>query len=61
MENKPAWQSKTLWFNLIAAASAMFFPGVQNFISTHPMEIGVGMGVLNMLLRLVTKGKIEIA
>ena len=61
METKPALQSKTLWLNFIAAASALFAPNVQSFIAAHPTEVMVGFALLNMALRAVTKGKIEIA
>lgn len=61
METKPAWQSKTLWLNAIAALSALVAPGVQSFISSHPMEVTLGFALLNMLLRVISKGKVEIA
>jgi len=61
METKPSWQSKTLILNLIAAVSAIFIPAVQVWIAAHPVELATGFAILNMGLRIISKGKIEIA
>jgi len=60
METKPSYLSKTLWLNLIVAGLSLFAPGAAQFISEHPTEVMVGFTVVNLLLRLVTKGKIEL-
>ena len=52
---KKPWMSKTLWVNLIVAVVA-FFPAMKEVMS--PDKVMMLMGVLNMLLRLVTKDKI---
>jgi len=57
---KKPWLSKTLWVNLIGAASAMFFPPVGDFISSNPEIVMVLWSGINMLLRLVTKGAVSI-
>ena len=61
METKAAYMSNTLWLNLIAAISAMFIPSVQAWIVAHPVELTTGFAILNMGLRIITKGKIEIS
>lgn len=57
--SKPAWQSKTLWAGLLAAA-APFLPAVGPFISSYPQASVVMLGALFSLLRVVTKGKVTI-
>lgn len=53
--NKSPVQSKTLWVNLVVAILA-FFPGVASMFS--PEQIMVGLSIINMVLRLVTKDKL---
>lgn len=61
MDNtKPAWQSKTLWVNAIVAVAALVFPPAQAYIAAHPDMVLTVFAVLNMVLRVVTKGKVEI-
>lgn len=52
---KKPYKSKTLWLNVIVAIIAMI-PGVSEKVS--PEQIALGLGGLNMILRLVTKDKI---
>jgi len=52
--------SKTLWVNLLVAALALFFPLGRDFIASNPSLVVSGMGVVNILLRLVTKSKIQL-
>ena len=52
-------QSKTLWVNLIIALAA-FFPSASQWIAGHPDVFVWGFSVLNILLRAITKDKIEI-
>jgi hypothetical protein len=59
MNNKKAWQSKTLWVNLVLAIVA-FFPVVQEQVALHPEYVGVFFAVVNMLLRVVTKDKLQL-
>lgn len=54
---KPLVQSKTIIVNAIIALSA-FIPPVQEFVQAHPTETLIGIGVLNGLLRYITKGRI---
>lgn len=58
MENKPVWQSKTVWMNLAIALGA-FVPPVQQFIVEQPQMVAVIWSVLNIIMRLISKGKIE--
>ena len=57
---KRPWQSKTLWANLVlglASFASAWFPAIGNFVS--PSSVGVVMGMVNMVLRMVTKDRIE--
>lgn len=51
---KPFWQSKTFWTNV---AVPMVIPFLPHSISQHitPERLAAGMGVLNVLLRFITK------
>ncbi|WP_306127945.1 hypothetical protein [Roseovarius sp. MMSF_3350] len=59
---KPIWQSKTLWINLISAVLS----GVEavNLTDTipdeHQMKFMVGLAVLNMALRFLTKQQVTV-
>ena len=55
--NKPAWQSKTLWINLILASSS-FFPALQPFLT--PEVLSTIFLVINTGLRFVTKTGVRI-
>lgn len=55
---KPLWQSKTLWANLAMAALA-FFPAIQGKLDSE--MIAVGMGVVNIILRLVTNKGVSVS
>lgn len=61
MESKKPWQSKTIWINLILALAAMLAPQVQSYIVAHPEMVAIVFSVVNMILRLVTQGKIQIS
>lgn len=39
-------------------AVAAFFPAAQAVIQNHPEAVMAGFGIINMVLRLVTKDKI---
>lgn len=56
---KPIWQSKTVWMNLILALSA-FIPHMQEMISGNPEIVGAVWAVLNVILRIISKDKVEI-
>lgn len=55
--NKKAWQSKTLWVNLLMAAGA-FIPPIQPFLT--PETLSTVFLVVNTVLRFVTKDGISI-
>lgn len=57
---KPAWQSKTLWLNLILALTAMFYPPANDYLQANPQIVAVGFSVINMILRLVTKDQLQL-
>lgn len=57
-ESKPFWQSKMLWVNVIVIV-ASFFGVVEDQISPEMMV--VILGVVNFILRLVTKSSVTIS
>lgn len=59
-ESKPWWASKTLWANLIALAAAVggtFGLGIIDEETSAALVGGV-MAVVNIVLRIVTKGPV---
>lgn len=65
-DTKKPWQSKTIIVNAVlglAAVVAMFTPeasGVSVFVQAHGDAIGLFWGVLNIVLRAITKDKIAL-
>lgn len=65
-DTKKPWQSKTIVLNAVLGllgAAALFLPaasGIQVWITGHAAEIAMGWGVLNMVLRLISKDKIQL-
>jgi hypothetical protein len=57
---KPWYQSKTIWVNALGLV-AMIVPQSAAFIAEHFSAVGIGWSLINVVLRLITKGKIEIA
>jgi len=53
-------KSKTLWFNLVVAALALFSPETRAWLSANPEVVMTTFGLINIILRFVTKGKIEL-
>lgn len=66
MENKRPWQSKTVVVNGLMgllSAAALFMPGagaVGEWMNGHAAEIGMAWGILNIVLRAVTKDKVSL-
>jgi len=64
MQSKPWYLSKTVWVNILAAIAlvvAHFSPTVSNLIKQYFSEVGSAWVVVNLVLRWLTKGKIEIS
>ena len=59
-ESKSPLKSKTLWVNLLFAVLA-FVPPVQAFFIAQPELVGLLVAGVNLLLRVVTKSKIELS
>ncbi len=53
---KKWWTSKTLWINIIALA-ALALQGAQGWVISPEYQIMI-LGVVNMILRAVTKSEI---
>ena len=58
-DQKPFFTSKTVLINGVIALAA-FYPPVGSWISAHPEATLQGLAVVNVLVRLVTKGKITL-
>lgn len=56
---KAPYLSKTLWINLIVAATA-FFPYMDGWVQSHTTLFMTAFAAVNFVLRLVTKDKIGI-
>lgn len=59
MEAKKPWQSKTLWVNLLLAVAA-FIPAVSSVVKESPDMAGLVITMVNVILRFVTKDKIQL-
>ena len=60
MDNsKRPWASKSIWVAWIVA-SLHFIPGYATWQVNNPEFVGISLGVLFTLLRLVTKDKVSI-
>ena len=60
-ENKKPWYlSKTLWMQALAIL-AVALPVTGPFIQEYFKEAGIGWALINMILRLISKDKIEIS
>lgn len=60
MPTKSVWLSKTLWVNLVLAVLA-FIPAVSEVVKNHPDYVIAAFSVINMVLRLVSHGKLELS
>lgn len=58
--NKKPWLSKTIWFNLLVALSAMIFPSVNDWLVNNPSLFASIWSALNIVLRFVTKDSIAL-
>jgi len=63
-EEKPWWRSKTMLFNMVAAALIaveMNLPGLQSFIEPELYAyLLMGINIINVLLRAVTKSPVTL-
>jgi hypothetical protein len=59
MTTKPLYQSRTVWVQLLAIASALF-PPVADWIAGNPESFVGVFAALNVLIRFITSGKVEV-
>lgn len=59
-ETKPFYLSKTFWMQVLAIV-AIILPSSAAFIKEYFSEVGIGWALINMILRLISKDKIEIS
>tara|TARA_R110000803_G_scaffold19510_4_gene50985 strand:+ start:1112 stop:1312 length:201 start_codon:yes stop_codon:yes gene_type:complete len=63
MKRKSIFISKTAaaaFLTTAAGLAATFLPGAGDFIASNAGAILIGLGVVNFVLRLVTKEKVEL-
>ncbi len=63
MDTKPIYLSKTFWVQIIGLLVLLVgtkIPGVATFLQEQFVTVGTGWAVVNVLLRLITKDKVEI-
>jgi len=56
---KKWYMSKTFWVQVLMLA-VVIYPGAEPFVKEYFSEIGMGWALINIVLRLITKGKVEI-
>lgn len=56
--SKSIFQSKTLWFNLLGGLGAMLGSGGMFGHVFSPEEVGAGLAIGNVILRLMTDKKV---
>lgn len=67
MDSKKPWQSKTLLLNGIGGLilfAALFVPAAASWgdwLKSNSLQIGVAWSVLNMVLRAITKDKLQLS
>jgi len=59
MENKPSWQSKTVWLAVISALAPLV-PSVHAWMIANPETYASVISGLFLVLRFLTNGKISI-
>lgn len=59
-QKKKPWLSKTLWTNFLLATAALTVPSIQEWIKSHPEAMSAAFAGINMLLRWLTKDKLEL-
>lgn len=59
MERKSLFKSKTVAVNTIVALTALY-PPAATLVAAHPQETLLVLAGVNLILRLVTKKKIQI-
>lgn len=60
MQTKKPWLSKMLWMNLLMAVTAIFVPGVNDWIKNNVEVTSILFTGVNVVLRLVTKDKLSL-
>ena len=60
-EVKKAWLSKTVWANLIMAVLPLIpLDGIQDVVHNNPEVLFGLFAAVNLLLRFITKGEIQL-
>lgn len=57
--SKTLFSSKTAAVQAVVAVAA-FVPVARDFVAAHPQEVLLGLALVNLAVRLITKGKVTI-
>lgn len=57
--SKPIFTSKTAAVQAVVAIAA-FVPAARDFVAQHPTEVLLGIAILNLVVRFVTKGRVTL-
>jgi hypothetical protein len=57
--SKPIFTSKTAAVQAVVAVAA-FVPAARDFVAQHPAEVLLGLAVVNLAVRLITKGRVTL-
>ena len=60
MNEKKFWLSKTFWMNLLVPILAFAVPGAAAWIAANPTLVATIWGVVNIVLRFLTKKEITV-
>jgi hypothetical protein len=58
--NWGVWKSKVFWMNFLILIVGAFVPDVKNFVEAHPQDAVYVWSILNIILRFISHGKIEL-
>jgi hypothetical protein len=54
------WKSKVFWVNFLVLTVGAFVPDVKTIVEAHPQETVYVWSILNIILRFVSHGKLEL-
>lgn len=57
--SKTLFSSKTAAVQAVVAIAA-FVPVARDFVAAHPQEVLLGLALINLAVRLISKGKVTI-
>ena len=58
--NKSIFKSKTFYFGILTAVLMPIFPELERIVTENPKAVAIGWGVITVILRKITKGKVNL-